>query len=140
MYWGPSCAFNQSGVLASNERQTSGRAELQAVRYALIGFNARRIRGELDGWRELVIKLDSEYVKKSFDEYIWKWETNGWRKSDGKEVEHLDLVQDIHRMICGIEQAGAVRFWRVGREWNKDADALANYALDLGSDSGYGEI
>jgi ribonuclease HI len=110
VYWGPSCAFNYYGVLASNERQTSGRAELQAVRYALIGFTARRIQGELDGWRELVIKLDSEYVKKSFDEYIWKWETNGWRKSDGKEVEHLDLIRDIHRMICNIEQAGAVRF------------------------------
>lgn len=29
----------------------------------------------------------------------------------------------------------AVRFWRVGREWNKEADALVNQALDDDPDS-----
>ena len=76
-------------------------------------------------------------MKKTFDEYIWDWEKKGWTKSGGKTPEHLALIQDIHRMICDLEKNGAVRFWRVDRKWNTDADALANQALDLGAGPGY---
>ena len=139
VYWGKGCVFNACGTLAKNELQTNSRAELQAVNHALIGVQARRANGDLPGWREIVIMLDSDYVKKVFDEYIWKWEENGWRKPDGKNPMHLPLILDIHRKICDIEKNGAVRFWWVGREWNGDADALVNHALDSGSDSGYEE-
>ncbi len=110
VYWGPGCASNACDTLAASEAQTSSRAELQAVRHALLGVHIRRTQGDLQGWRQFVIKLDSEYVKKTFDEYLWKWEQNGWRKSDGKKPEHLELIQDIHHMVCGIERDGAVRF------------------------------
>ena len=130
VYWGPGCTSNACGTLSIGEPQTSIRAELQAVRHALLGINMRRVQGDLHGWRQIIIKLDSDYVKKTFDKYIWKWERNAWRKSDGKKPEHLELIQDIYHMICDIEENGAVRFWRVDREWNADADALANQALD----------
>ena len=129
--WGKDSGFNQCHKLPTYEAQTSNRAELQAVNQALILYGGRRASGELDGWRELIIKLDSDYVKKCFDEYIWMWEQNGWRKSDGGEIKHLNLIQEIHRRICDLERNGAVRFWRVDRKWNQDADALANQALDM---------
>ena len=130
VYWGPDCVWNDRNTLGSTEVQTSNRAELQAVRRALFGIQARRALGDLDGWREIIIKLDSDYVKKIFDENIWKWEKNAWKKSDGKRPEHLELIKGIHQMICDMEQNGAVRFWRVDRDWNADADALVNEALD----------
>ncbi len=126
VYFGPDSAYNQCAMLNDTEEHTSNRAELQAIYHALLAF---QLRSDLDGWREVIIKTDSDYAKKTFNENIWKWLENGWTKMDGGAIKHLALIQDIHRMICDIEENGAVRFWRVGREWNEDADALANQAL-----------
>jgi ribonuclease HI len=130
VFWGKNCKSNDCGILAPDVKQTNSRAELEAVRQALRGLLRRRANGELLGWKQVIIKLDSDYVKKTFDEYISEWQKRGWKKSDGKVPKHLGLIQEIHSMILDIELNGAVRFWRVDREWNKDADALANKALD----------
>jgi ribonuclease HI len=137
VYWGLNCLSNRCGLVPSDEPQRSNRAELEAVHQAILSVQVRRDEGELDGWREIIIKLDSDYVKKTFDEYIWNYEKNGWRKSDGGAIKHLALIQDIRAMICEMERYGAVRFWRVDRKWNEDADELANMALDRGSNSGF---
>jgi ribonuclease HI len=100
------------------------------VRKALEIVQDMRSAGELDGWREIIIKLDSEYVAKSLSEWIWKWEVNGFKTNKGNKVEHGDLIRLIHDTILEMEEEMAVRFWRVGREWNQDADALVNRALD----------
>ena len=113
---------------------------MEAVRQGLKAVLGRRRAGEIDGFREIIIKLDSDYVAKTFDEYIWNWEENDWVRSNGQAIKNLPLVKEIHYMICAMEADNmAVRFWRVNREWIEDADALANQALDAASDSGYGE-
>jgi len=93
--------------------------------------------GELDGWREVILKVDSDYVARSLSEWIWSWEKNGYVTRKGTPVEHGDLIREIHATINSMEEEMAVRFWRVGREWNSEADALVNHALDDGADSGY---
>lgn len=139
VYWGPGCEYNRCGTVAAQKPQTSGYAELEAVRQGLLSVRQRRDGdGDLDGRREIIVKLDSEYVKKTFDEYVWTWEDRGWKRSGGKQIEHLTLMQGIHGMICDMKSENiVVRFWRVNREWNQDADVLANQALDQDSDSGY---
>lgn len=135
--FGPGCMWNVCHVLKASDPQTSSRAELEAVRQALQVVLTRRAQGEFDGWREIIIKTDSDYVAKSFTQYIWEWEVNGYRKTDGKPVQHMELIQDIHATIVAMEPHMAVRFWRVDRQWNTEADALVNRVLDETSDSGY---
>lgn len=96
-----------------------------------------RRAGEIDGWREVIVKLDSEHVARSLREWIWRWEWNGFKTVKGAPVEHQDVIRTIHGMITEMEEEMAVRFWRVGREWNQDADALVNQAFDEAVDSGY---
>lgn len=135
--FGPGCIWNVCHVLKATDPQTSSRAELEAVRQALHVVLTRRTQGEFDGWREVIIKTDSYYVAKSLSQHIWEWEVNGYRKADGTPVKHADLIQDIHATIVAMEQHMAVRFWRVDRQWNAEADVLVNRALDAASDSGY---
>jgi ribonuclease HI len=137
VFFGPGCDWNASGMLKSDEPQSNSRAELEAVRQALQIVLARRAQGEFDGWREIIIMTDSSYVAQAFSRDIWTWETNGFRRSDGKAVKNLDLIQSIHETITAMETQMAVRFWRIDRQWNTEADALANRALDASCDSGY---
>ncbi len=137
VYFGPDCPRNAWGLLDRAVPQTSSRAELEAVRNALGIVQGMKKAGELDGWREVILKVDSDYVARSLSEWIWSWEKNGYVTRKGTPVEHGDLIREIHATINSMEEEMAVRFWRVGREWNSEADALVNHALDDGADSGY---
>ena len=131
VYFGPDCHRNTNGLLAQSVPQTSSRAELEGVRKALEIVQGMKRDREIDGWREIIIKLDSDYVAKSLADYIWTWEKNGFMTRKGTAVEHGDLIREMHAVITELEKEGAVRLWRVGREWNKEADALVNQALDV---------
>ncbi|KAJ4509044.1 hypothetical protein HRR83_007283 [Exophiala dermatitidis] len=138
VFFGRNCRYNKYGLLDSHVPQTSSRAELEAVRMALNIVRGRRRAGQLEGWREIIIKLDSDYVAKCLSEWVWEWERNGYKSNKGKKVEHADLIREIHQTITDLEKEKmAVRFWRVDRQWNQEADALVNQALDDGADSGY---
>lgn len=137
VFFGPGCHRNAHGLLPQSVPQTSSRAELEGVRKAVEIVQGMKRDGEIDGWREIVIKLDSDYVAKSLADYIWTWERNGFMTRKGTPVEHGDLIREIHANITQLEKEGAVRFWRVSREWNKEADGLVNQALDDAADSGY---
>jgi ribonuclease HI len=138
VYFGPECRRNQHGLLEQEAPQTSSRAELEAVRKALGIIQNMRAGGELDGWREIIIKLDSDYVARALGEWIWSWERNGFVTRKGTAVEHGDVIREMNETLKSLEKDMAVRFWRVGREWNQEADALVNQALDDAADSGYG--
>ncbi|OAP58751.1 hypothetical protein AYL99_07841 [Fonsecaea erecta] len=139
VFFGPNCPRNTHGLVSQSAPQTSSRAELEAVRKALELVQGMKQAGEIEDWREVIIKLDSDYVAKSLSEYVWIWEKNGFKTKNGAPVEHGDLIREMHDTITQLEQNGAVRFWRVGREWNREADALVNQALDDAADSGYGD-
>lgn len=81
VYFGPNCPRNTRGLLDPDDPQTSSRAELEAVHKALLYVQGMTMFGELDGWHEVILKLDSEYVAKSFSEWIWKWEDNNYYSS-----------------------------------------------------------
>ena len=131
VYFGPNCHRNTNGLLDHSVPQTSSRAELEGARKALEVIQGMKRDGEIDGWREIIIKLDSDYVAKSLADYIWTWESNGFTTRKDTPVEHGDLIREMHSMITELEKEGAVRFWRVNREWNKEADKLVNQALDV---------
>lgn len=137
VFFGPDCPRNAWGLLDRTDLQTSSRAELESVRKALNIIQDMKKAGELDGWREVIVKCDSDYVARSLGEWIWSWEKNGYVTRKGTPVEHGDIIREIHATITNMEEDMAIRFWRVGREWNREADALVNHALDDAADSGY---
>lgn len=55
-------------------------------------------------------------------------------KKNGKRVAHFERLKELHETLDEIEYGDdggiEVSFWYVGRELNREADALANAALD----------
>lgn len=75
---------------------------------------------------DVVIYLDSEYVRKGITEWIVNWQRRGWKTADGKPVKNADLWQrlDALRKLHHVE-------WRwvkghAGDPGNERADMLAN--------------
>ena len=75
---------------------------------------------------DVVIYLDSEYVRKGITEWIINWQRRGWKTADGKPVKNADLWQrlDALRKLHHVD-------WRwvkghAGDPGNERADMLAN--------------
>lgn len=75
---------------------------------------------------DVVVYLDSEYVRKGITEWITNWQRRGWKTADGKPVKNADLWQrlDALRKLHSVD-------WRwvkghAGDPGNERADMLAN--------------
>lgn len=76
-----------SEALNTTEQQTNQRAELRGLQWAF---------GKAMGLPEGAdIYTDSEYAMKCFTEWGAGWAVRGWRKSDGKDVLHQDILKPM---------------------------------------------
>ena len=103
---------------------TNNRMELMAVIEAL---------GALRRPCDVVLYLDSEYVRKGITEWIAGWKSRGWRTASKQVVKNVDLWQ---RLDAAVFQAGHQIEWRwvkghSGDPGNEHADMLANRGVDL---------
>ncbi|KAI1263611.1 ribonuclease H-like domain-containing protein [Xylariaceae sp. FL1019] len=82
--------------------------------------------------RHLVIKSDSAYLVNGITQYIAKWQENGWKTATGTDVKNQELWRKLYILVStlNIYKGVAIDFWHVPRALNKDADELANFALD----------
>jgi ribonuclease HI len=48
------------------------------------------------GNRDIIIHTDSMYIVNTITDWAKNWETNNWKKSDGKAVQNLDLVKKLY--------------------------------------------
>jgi len=101
--------------------QSSNRAELRAVIAAL---QFRAWHGE--GWTELVIATDSEYVVSGATQWVQGWARNGWMTSKNTPVKNRDLWELLLQEIRTARLR--VLFWRIPRQWNLLADQGAKAA------------
>ncbi|KAL8243841.1 hypothetical protein R6Q59_010099 [Mikania micrantha] len=135
VYFGPNDHKNRHGCVSSEYPQTNTRAELEAVKKALDAVHHMKLDGKFDNpykrHQEVIIRLTSQYVADVFHKYVWEWRDNGWQTSKGQDVVHLPLIQEIHELICKMEQCMgmAVRFWKTDRDAH--AQAWANQALEV---------
>jgi ribonuclease HI len=76
--------------------------------------------------RELILTVDSEYVKKGATEYLDNWKKRGWRTSTGKPVLNPDLWR---RLDTALQNREPVTWLWVrghkGHEYNELADKAA---------------
>ncbi|KAE8132728.1 ribonuclease H-like domain-containing protein [Aspergillus pseudotamarii] len=123
--------LENQGPTGEAHQQTSNRAELRAVIAAL---RFRFWTGE--GFNNLVIATDSEYVVEGVTSWVRGWIRRGWKTSIGAAVKNRDLWECLLGEIERWDSNGMkVKFWRIPRDWNTDADYHARHAAseDAGS-------
>jgi ribonuclease HI len=96
---------------------TNNRMELTAVIEALSALKASS---------EVVLYLDSEYVRNGITSWIHNWKRRGWKTADNKPVKNVDLWQRLDTLA----QTHKIE-WRwvkghAGDPGNERADGLAN--------------
>ena len=80
---------------------------------------------------QVLLYLDSEYVRKGITEWLPGWKARGWRTAAKQPVKNLDLWQQLDALVA---QGGHVIDWRwvkghAGDPGNERADALANQGV-----------
>lgn len=77
------------------------------------------------------LHCDSAYVVNGITSWVKGWKKKGWRKSDGKIIENLELWKRLDELVNMQED---IKFIKVkghaGVELNELADQLANKAMD----------
>lgn len=105
-----------AGPVPKGETQTNGRAELMALVEAL---------GRCMKPAPIILYTDSEYIANVCNGWLESWKAKGWRKSNRKPPEHLDLWQRLDLLLQ--EKDVSVRYVKghSGIPGNEKADALA---------------
>ncbi|KXN92154.1 Ribonuclease H1 [Leucoagaricus sp. SymC.cos] len=125
VYFGPGSPHNISRPLGGNGPKTNQRAEIRAAVLAL-GKVYRLLRfGDLCT-SHLAIISDSAHVVNSMTKWVEKWRNNGYISARGERVVNARDLMELDGITRNLEDMGvAVRFWRVDREYNGEADELA---------------
>ncbi len=100
---------------------TNNRMEIKAV---IVGLNKLKYPCKVE------IYSDSAYMVNAFLEgWIYAWQKNGWKKTDGKPVLNVDLWEELLALV-GVHE---VSFHKVtghaDNEWNNRCDELARNAI-----------
>lgn len=104
------------------KRATNNQGELTAV------LELFRATAHLDD--DLVIMCDSQYVINSVTKWMRGWKAKGWRKSDGKPVMNLELLQQLDAALVGRRYRFEWVKGHVGHVLNEAADIRARGAAE----------
>lgn len=96
---------------------TNNRMELTAVIEALAALKGRS---------EVMLYLDSEYVRNGITSWIHNWKRRGWRTADNKPVKNADLWQRLDALAAAHDVRWHWVRGHSGDPGNERADALAN--------------
>lgn len=77
------------------------------------------------------IHCDSAYVINGMSQWVAGWKKKGWRKSDGKPVENVELWKYLDELASTQDSIEWVKVkGHSDNEGNNRADQLANKAMD----------
>lgn len=108
-------------LTGSEPATTNNRMELMA---AIAGIEA------LKRSCAVVVTTDSQYVKRGIEEWLARWQANGWRTSDGKPVKNRDLWG---RLAAALATHHVRWHWvrgHAGHAENTKVDLLAREAAE----------
>ncbi len=95
---------------------TNNRMELMAV---ITGLRA------LPAPARACIFIDSTYVKKNFEDWLERWQSNDWQTADGKEVKNRDLWKKLSTEVACRKLKWVQVPGHAGVPLNERADRLA---------------
>jgi ribonuclease HI len=98
---------------------TNNRMELMA---AIAGLEA------LKRACEVVITTDSQYVKRGVEEWMARWQANGWKTSDRKPVKNRDLWERLDAALASHHVRWHWVRGHAGHAENERVDELAREA------------
>ncbi|OLN87492.1 Ribonuclease H1 [Colletotrichum chlorophyti] len=132
VYFGPGSRHNRCGLLRPDLPQTSSRAEIEALSQALDIIHGIVSRDY--SLQHIKIATDSEYLAKSMALWMEEWIENDGLNSKGRRVVHFEKLKEIYERLeeltYGDDGGLEFLFWPIPREENREADRLANEALD----------
>lgn len=104
------------------EGTTNNREELKAILFVMLNYGVK-----CDEWGQPpVVYSDSAYCVNTFNDWMLGWARNGWRKSDKKIPENLDLIQAYYELYKEGYRIDLRKIkGHAGHEWNELADQLA---------------
>jgi ribonuclease HI len=79
---------------------------------------------------DLIIMCDSQYVINSVTKWMRGWKAKGWRKSDGKPVMNLQLLQELDSALVGRRYRFEWVKGHIGHVLNEAADLRARGAAE----------
>ncbi|KAH8163738.1 hypothetical protein CIB48_g4509 [Xylaria polymorpha] len=123
------------GPFGDESVATSNRAELRAAIAVLRGNDWRA-----DGFTSVVIATDSSYLVDGATEWVKSWLRNGWKTRAGGSVKNQDLWQLFLGEVEKCRETGLeVELWKIPREMNDVADAVAKETIHKGAAPTYFE-
>jgi ribonuclease HI len=77
------------------------------------------------------LHCDSAYVVNGITSWVAGWKRKGWKKSDGKIIENLELWKELDRLVLLQDDIQFIKVKaHIGIELNELADSLANKGMD----------
>lgn len=119
--WGALLRFGAREMALSGGESltTNNRMELMA---AIAGLEALK-RG-----CAVVLTTDSQYVKRGVEEWMVRWQANGWRTSDRQPVKNRDLWERLAAALAGHRVSWRWVKGHAGHAENERVDTLARDA------------
>lgn len=101
---------------------TNNEMELKAILYVMLNYGVK-----CDEWNQPpIVYSDSSYCVNIFNDWMFRWEKNGWTKSDNKIPENLDLIQAYYNWYSKGYRINLKKIkGHAGHKWNEMADKLA---------------
>lgn len=112
-------------ISGGEDNTTNQRMELTAVVEALRAL-------KVTGW-DVVVHSDSAYIVNAFrEDWIGRWQKNGWKNSKKEDVAN----QDLWKTLLALMSKNRVKIEKVkghsGDRWNERCDELARNAINRG--------
>jgi ribonuclease HI len=123
--WGAVLEYkgHRKEIFGGERNTTNNIQELKGAINALLALKTTHIPVRLH--------CDSAYVVNGITSWVSGWKKNGWKKSDGKTIENLELWKELDRLVSLQDD---IKFIKVrghsGVPLNEKADELANKAMD----------
>ena len=110
----------------TNKFVTNNEMELKAILYAFLKYGVNK-----DNFHYPIVYSDSAYAINTFENWMFNWAKNGWRKSNNQIPENLELIQAYYNWY---QKGYRIELRKVkghqGNYWNEMADKLATGKLN----------
>lgn len=112
------------------ENVTNNRMELEGILAAIRHIHENEYDTD---FMIPIIYSDSAYCVNTINDWMYRWERNGWLKSNNTTPENLDLIQTIYN----LKEKENYQFileripGHAGHKWNEYVDGLATGRINI---------